>query len=93
MNSDDQATMQTTQAPDSIVWVRRWRFETLRILVSLVVLGIATAIAVGPLPGWEVDLFRVMNDLPRQMEWPMWAVQQAGMVFALPTGAVIRMSW
>ncbi len=89
MDSDGQATTQTTQAPDSIVWVRRWRFETLRILVSLVVLGIATAIAVGPLPGWEVNLFRVMNDLPRQMEWPMWVMQQAGMVFALPTGAII----
>jgi membrane-associated phospholipid phosphatase len=89
VDSDGQATMQTSQAPDSIVWVRRWRFETLRILVSLVVLGIATAIAVGPLPGWEVNLFRVMNDLPRQAEWPMWAMQQAGMVFALPTGAII----
>ena len=81
--------MRTGQAPDPIVWVRRWRFETLRILISLVVLGIATAIAFGPLPGWEVSLFRVMNDLPRQMEWPMWAMQQAGMVFALPTGAII----
>jgi len=89
VDSDGQATMQTSQAPHSIVWVRRWRFETLRILVSLVVLGIATAIAVGPLPGWEVNLFRVMNDLPRQMEWPMWVMQQAGMVFALPTGAII----
>jgi membrane-associated phospholipid phosphatase len=27
-----------------------------------------------------------MNDLPRQMAWLM---QQAGMVFALPTGAII----
>jgi hypothetical protein len=47
---DGQVTIQTSQTPDSIVWVRRWRFETQRILVSLVVLGIATAIAVGPLP-------------------------------------------
>lgn len=61
----------------------------MRILISLVVLVIATAIALRSLPGWEVSLFRVMNDLPRQMEWPMWAMQQAGMVFALPTGAII----
>ena len=89
VDSNGQATMETSKTPDSIVWVRRWRFETLRILLSLGVLGIATAIAVRPLPGWEVNLFRAMNDLPRQAEWPMWVMQQAGMVFALPTGAII----
>lgn len=89
MDSDGQATRHTSQAPDPIVWVRRWRFETVRILISLVVLVIATVIAVRPLPGWEVNLFRVVNDLPRQAEWPMWVMQQAGMVFALPAGAIV----
>jgi len=74
---------------DSIEWVRRWRFESWRILAALIVTVVATILAVEPLPKWEVAFFRAVNDLPRQAEWPMWVMQQAGMLFALPAGAII----
>jgi membrane-associated phospholipid phosphatase len=74
---------------DEIEWVRRWRFETLRIAVALTVVVAATVLAVEPLPKWEVEVFRAINDLGRNAEWPMWVMQQAGMLFALPVGAAI----
>jgi membrane-associated phospholipid phosphatase len=87
---DDRSTISTADhAPDEIVWVRRWRFETLRIAAALIVVVTATVLAVEPLPKWEVEVFRAINDLGRSAEWPMWVMQQAGMVFALPVGAVI----
>jgi len=87
---DDEATISTPNHPsDAIVWIRRWRFESLRILAALIVTVVATILAVEPLPKWEVQLFRAVNDLPRHAEWPMWAMQQAGMLFALPVGAII----
>jgi len=58
------------------------------VLASIVVV-VATVLAVVPLPKWEVEFFRAVNDLPRFAEWPMWAMQQAGMLFALPVAAVI----
>ena len=73
----------------AIKWVRRWRFEALRIAIALSVVVIATVLAVEPLPKWEVEFFRAVNDLPRHAEWPMWVMQQAGMLFALPAGAFL----
>ncbi len=78
-----------SQAQEPVEWVRRWRLEGLKILVAMVVVVIATVLAVEPLPAWEVEVFRAVNDLPRQAEWPMWVMQQAGMLFALPAGAII----
>jgi undecaprenyl-diphosphatase len=87
---DDRSTISTAvNTSDHIDWVRRWRFESLRIATALIVVVTATVLAVEPLPEWEVAVFRAINDLGRQAEWPMWAMQQAGMVFALPVGAVI----
>jgi undecaprenyl-diphosphatase len=87
---DDRSNISTAgNTSDQIEWVRRWRFETLRIATALIVVVTATVLAVEPLPTWEVEVFRAINDLGRQAEWPMWAMQQAGMVFALPVGAVI----
>jgi membrane-associated phospholipid phosphatase len=74
---------------DEIVWIRRWRFETLRMVLASIGVVVATVLAVEPLPKWEVEFFRAVNDLPRFAEWPMWAMQQAGMLFALPVGAAI----
>jgi membrane-associated phospholipid phosphatase len=87
---DGEAILSTPSQPqETVEWVRRWRFEGLRILVALIVVVVATVLAVEPLPGWEVEVFRAVNDLPRQAEWPMWIMQQAGMLFALPAGAII----
>lgn len=90
MLQDDQSTDPVaSEQPDRIVWIRRWRFETLRMVLALMTVVVATVLAVEPLPKWEVELFRAVNDLPRFAEWPMWAMQQAGMLFALPVGAAI----
>lgn len=40
-------------------------------------------------PGWEVDLFRAVNDLPDALRWPLWPVMQLGNVWMLSVGAVI----
>jgi hypothetical protein len=58
-------------------------------VLAAIVVVMATVMAVEPLPKWEVEFFRAVNDLPRFAEWPMRAMQQAGMLFALPVGAVI----
>ena len=29
-------------------------------------------------PGWEVDLFGAVNDLPDWLRWPIWPVMQLG---------------
>ena len=71
-----------------ITWIRRWRFESLRIVLSLVVLVIATALVADPPADWEISLFRWANDLPRQAEWVLWPAQQSGMALAVPAGAV-----
>lgn len=71
------------------VWVRRWRFESLRIVVSLAVLGLSGWVTVDPPARWEIEVFRAVNDLPRQAEWLLWPLQQAGMALAIPVGAVV----
>lgn len=72
-----------------IVWVRRWRFDGLRALVALIVLLVAVRATVDPPAAWEIDVFRAVNDLPRQAEWALWPLQQAGMALAIPAGAVV----
>lgn len=79
----------TAESADTIVWVRRWRFEGVRILVALVVLAVAIWVAADPPAAWEVEVFRVINDLPRQIQWALWPAQQAGMALAIPAGAVV----
>ena len=89
MQYSDVDNPKQNKPSDAIEWVRRWRFESLRMVAALVVTFVATVLAVEPLPAWEVDLFRAINDLPRHAEWPMWVMQQAGMLFALGVGAAI----
>lgn len=74
---------------DAIRWVRRWRFEGSRIVAGLVVLALATWATLDPPAAWEIDVFRTINDLPRQAEWLLWPLQQAGMALAIPVGAVV----
>ena len=89
MQDSDVDKPKQNKPSDAIEWVRRWRFESLRIVAALIMTFVATVLAVEPLPAWEVDLFRAINDLPRHAEWPMWVMQQAGMLFALGVGAAI----
>ena len=79
--SDQDKTSRTT-------WVRRWRLEPIRIGTSFVVLVIATFLVAERPADWEVSVFRLANDLPRQAEWVLWPFQQAGMALAIPAGAI-----
>ncbi len=74
---------------DTIEWVRRWRFDGIRILVALLVLVVAAWATLDPPARWEVEVFRAINDLPRQVDRLMWPLQQLGMALAVPVGAVI----
>ena len=88
MEAADGSTSRTA-APEKIVWVRRWRLESFRIVLSFSALAVATVLTIEPPAGWEVSLFRVINDLPRQAQWVLWPLQQAGMAMAVPVGGVI----
>ena len=72
-----------------IDWVRRWRFEGVRIVVALAVLAAAAWATVVPPPAWEVEVFRAINDLTRDIQWLLWPMQQAGVAMAVPIGAVV----
>jgi undecaprenyl-diphosphatase len=70
-------------------WVRRWHLDSLRAAAALVVLVVTTVLVIDPPSEWEVSLFRAANDLPRQGEWALWPLQQAGMALAVPAGAIV----
>jgi membrane-associated phospholipid phosphatase len=40
-------------------------------------------------PGWEIDVFRAVNDLPSSLRWPLWPLMQLGNFWMLGVGAVI----
>lgn len=40
-------------------------------------------------PGWEIDVFRAVNDLPSSLRWPIWPLMQLGTFWMLGVGAVI----
>ena len=69
------------------VWVRRIRWDGMKLVAAAVLLAVATALAVDPPAGWEESLFRTINDLPHRLEWLLWPLQQAGMALAVPIGA------
>jgi undecaprenyl-diphosphatase len=76
-------------ADTGTTWVRRWRLESVRIALSLLVLVVATVLAVEPPADWEVSLFRAINDLTSWWGWVLWVITQAGFVMAIPLAAVI----
>ena len=78
-----------TDTTDTIVWVRRWRFEGGRIGVALAVLAIAVWATIDPPAAWEIEVFRAINDVTRGIQWLLWPAQQAGMALAVPAGAVV----
>lgn len=72
-----------------IEWIRRTRVDGITLAVATAVLLVATLVTEKPPASWEVSLFRTINDLPRQAEWILWPLQQAGMALAVPVGAVV----
>ncbi len=79
----------TTDKAPTIEWVRRWKLDGIRAAVALLVLVVTVVATTDPPAQWEIDLFRAINDLPKQAEWVLWPFQQAGMALAVPVGAVI----
>ncbi len=73
----------------AMTWLRRWRLELVRIVVSLVVLVLATILATDPPAAWEVSLFRTINDLTSWWGWVLWLISLAGMALAVPAAAVV----
>lgn len=71
---------------------RSWA-AALHVLAGAAVVGIATWFAVRGLPGWEEDLFEVLNGGPRWLEPVLWSPMQLGSLFGPPLLAVLAWWW
>ena len=68
---------------------RAWRHASLRAALSVVVLVGTRLLVTEPPSEGAVSLCRAANALPRQGEWLLWPLQQAGMALAVPAGAIV----
>ncbi|MEU8801079.1 lysylphosphatidylglycerol synthase domain-containing protein [Spirillospora sp. NPDC048819] len=55
----------------------RHPMDAVRLALALTFLAVLVASSRG-VPGWDIDLFRLVNDLPDAIEPPVWLVMQAG---------------
>ena len=67
--------------------VERWQIGSFGLGVA--VLLVAAALVSDPPARWEETFFRALNDLPHNVEWFFWAVQQLGSALVLPFAALI----
>ncbi|MCP9948946.1 phosphatase PAP2 family protein [Actinomadura madurae] len=65
----------------------RHPMDVTRLLLALGGLAVLVAVSRG-VPRWDVDLFRLVNDLPDAIELPVWLVMQAGWIGAAAAAAV-----
>lgn len=72
-------------------WVRRWRLESWRIVAGVVALVVAASWATDPPQAWEVDVFRLVNDLTTWWGWSVWLLMQAGAVFVAVPATVVAL--
>ncbi|WP_433229786.1 lysylphosphatidylglycerol synthase domain-containing protein [Actinomadura formosensis] len=61
--------------------------DAARLGLALTALAGAAALSRG-VPGWDADLFQLVNDLPDAIELPMWLLMQGGWVGAAGVAAV-----
>ncbi|NKZ08038.1 lysylphosphatidylglycerol synthase domain-containing protein [Actinomadura latina] len=66
--------------------VFRHPMDAVRLVLALAVLTALVAVSRG-VPGWDTDLFRLVNDLPDAVELPLWLLMQAGWVGAVAVAA------
>lgn len=67
--------------------------DVLRLLVGLAVLGLTWAAAAdGGVGRFEEDLFRLVNNLPHLLRWPLYVVMQAGALVAVPVVAGLALA-
>lgn len=59
------------------------------VLAGVAVLAGAAAVVRTPPFGFEVSVFRFLNQLPHDVEWMLWVLQQIGSAVVLPIAAVV----
>jgi membrane-associated phospholipid phosphatase len=64
----------------------RHPMDAVRLALALGALVVLVAVSRG-VPGWDADLFRLINDLPDAVELPIWLLMQAGWVGAVAVAA------
>ena len=57
--------------------------------LGLAVLIVAAALVENPAAPWEESVFRWFNDLPHNVEWMLWVLQQMGSALVLPFAALV----
>ncbi|MFI0411746.1 lysylphosphatidylglycerol synthase domain-containing protein [Actinomadura sp. 3N508] len=67
--------------------VFRHPMDAVRLVLALASLAVLVAASRG-VPGWDADLFRLVNDLPDAIEPPMWLLMQAGWLGAVAIAAL-----
>jgi PAP2 superfamily. len=70
-----------------------WRYarrqgDLFRLVGGSLVLAVSAAIAAEGTQGWEISVFRAVNDLPESVFWPVWVVMQLGALAAVPIAAL-----
>ena len=63
------------------------------ITLGAALLVVGTLLVREPAAGWEVDVFRLFNDLPHSVEPVLWGLQQMGSAVVLPIVAVVMWVW
>ena len=66
-----------------------WLRHAVAIGLGLVVLLVSAAFVEDPPAAWEESVFRALNDLPHNVEWFLWILQQMGSALVMPVAAVI----
>ncbi len=57
--------------------------------LGLGVLVVAGALVEEPPPAWEESFFRALNELPHDVEWILWVLQQMGSAMVMPFAALV----
>jgi undecaprenyl-diphosphatase len=65
-----------------------WRRRLACFGIGAAVLLLSAALVVDPPARWEETVFRALNDLPHNLEWFFWALQQLGSALVLPFAAL-----
>jgi glycosyltransferase 2 family protein len=73
--------------------VRRHPGDVARVVLGCIVLLSTGALSlVRPVPRWEGHLFRLFNDLPGLLYWPIAVVMQAGSLGAIPVAGGVALA-
>lgn len=72
---------------------RPWGRHATEAAAGLGLLGLSTLVlhdaAGDSVPGWEIDVFEAINDLPGWLRWPVWPVMQLGNFWMVVGGSAV----